>query len=329
MSRLTWLLLTISAFATAQSSQQISRNLITNGQIVSPGAYPFFVFNRYGSNVGCGGTLVWDDIVLTAAHCLRAFQGRGVYVGAEVNFGFDGDAEFHEDEVVILHPDYNSSSLLNDISVIKLQTSSSKPHAILNRDAEQQIVGTPMTVIGFGDTTFRGDLSPDLLETQVSGFDFSACVKIHEDQNRVFDDIAQFCALGLAGRDSCDGDSGGPLLLSVSSDKYIQMGIVSSGLGCGDEGIPALYTRVSTYINWIEGQICVLSSNPPVWCRTWMNNDESGNVGGGAVDATAEQIMYNNTPSTLAGDISSSFKSPWKGHWAVLVVVLSGVGRFL
>ena len=296
---------------------------ITNGQPVTAGNYPFFTFNKFGNAAGCGATIIHSDIILTAAHCRRAFIGRAAYVGPETNFGFEGSAEFHEDETFVVHPQYNATNLHNDIMVVKLQTSSNLPVVQLNRDPQRQIVGTSMMVIGFGDTTFRGDLSPNLLQTQVTGFDFEQCVQIHleQDPTVTLDQTAQFCALGTEGRDACDGDSGGPILLIDDNKEVIQMGVISSGLGCGDEGIPAVYARITTYVDWIDGQVCALSSNPPAWCSTISSDFGSGNSGGGAVDTTAETSDETLPPSVA---FSSRQLCPFIRFGATVLLLIIG-----
>lgn len=67
----------------------------------------------------------------------------------------------------------------------------------------------------------------------------------------------QICAGGESGKDSCQGDSGGPLMNEFSESldakpRWYQEGIVSWGVGCGIIGYPAIYTRVSSYMDWIR-----------------------------------------------------------------------------
>ena len=314
----------------SQLPSQRTRALITNGQPVTLGSYPFFAYNKVGNSAGCGATLIHDDILLTAAHCLPAFAGRGAYVGAETNFGLEGDqVEFHEDETYVVHPEYNASNLVNDIMVVKLQTPSTLPLVTLNRDPTTRITGIPMQVIGFGDTEFRGALSPDLLETEVIGFAFETCVRVHLeiDPTVTFDRAAQFCAMGTEGRDSCDGDSGGPILIMDENNDLTQVGIISSGLGCGSEGIPAIYARVAPYMDWIEGQICALSSYPPDWCSTWTPSGSwgnSGSGGGGALEITAETPPpTENTNSDSAGNAG---RCPTAAlFWVPVLVIFVGI----
>lgn len=70
----------------------------------------------------------------------------------------------------------------------------------------------------------------------------------------------QLCAGGEYGKDSCKGDSGGPLMRiyedhQTRQNQWYQEGVVSLGVGCARAGYPAIYTRVSRYINWIINNI--------------------------------------------------------------------------
>lgn len=65
----------------------------------------------------------------------------------------------------------------------------------------------------------------------------------------------QLCAGGQSGKDSCYGDSGGPLMRPYedgSSKRWVADGVVSWGEGCGDTGKPGVYTNTYKYINWIK-----------------------------------------------------------------------------
>lgn len=64
----------------------------------------------------------------------------------------------------------------------------------------------------------------------------------------------QLCAGGVYGKDTCDGDSGNPLM-KVSSGFWVVDGIVSFGRGCGQAGWPAVYTRVEAYEQWVRQKL--------------------------------------------------------------------------
>ena len=109
-------------------------------------------------------------------------------------------------------------------------------------------------VTGWGDTSFGGQNSPALLEIMIPLVEDDTCTSVmsgrRDDALRV-NTITELCA-GSVGRDSCQGDSGGPLVVQRNK-KYRQIGIVSYGIGCGVTF--GVYTRVSHYVDWIEGII--------------------------------------------------------------------------
>ena len=76
------------------------------------------------------------------------------------------------------------------------------------------------------------------------------------------------CAGGQEGKDSCQGDSGGPLVRRLSSNQWVLAGIVSFGYNCGDRGVPAIYTRVSSIAGWIYA-----TSNAQVFPDIRINGD--------------------------------------------------------
>ena len=62
----------------------------------------------------------------------------------------------------------------------------------------------------------------------------------------------QLCAGGQRNKDSCAGDSGGPLMLVVNGTRWFAAGVVSYGRRCGKEGWPAIYTNIMSYNDWIK-----------------------------------------------------------------------------
>lgn len=64
----------------------------------------------------------------------------------------------------------------------------------------------------------------------------------------------QLCAGGVWGYDTCDGDSGNPLM-KFTAHGWVVHGIVSFGRGCGLDDFPAVYTKVANYDDWIRRNI--------------------------------------------------------------------------
>lgn len=114
----------------------------------------------------------------------------------------------------------------------------------------------------FGEFYFliSGYSSPYLLKLAVPYVQNNECVsRYNRSRTQVRIGARQMCAGGQTGRDSCSGDSGGPLMLSQyfnGESRYFQHGIVSFGpRNCGSEGLPGVYTRVSQYMDWILDNI--------------------------------------------------------------------------
>lgn len=137
-------------------------------------------------------------------------------------------------EDLIVHSDYIPSTFTNDIALIRLATPVCLPLGDL---ATYNLDRKYATVSGWGVTVISS----------------SDCRKIYKKYTPITE--KQICAGGLHGRDSCGGDSGGPLIhvnLLDGSPRYIQHGIVSYGpRHCGTEGQPGVYTRVAHYMDWI------------------------------------------------------------------------------
>jgi secreted trypsin-like serine protease len=103
---------------------------------------------------------------------------------------------------------------------------------------------------------FGGPINRLLHHVSLPVWQQSKCKQIIDQKTRLTISDSQMCAGYLhAGKDACQGDSGGPLMLQSASGQWVVAGIVSAGRGCGDGGIPGIYTRVSFYLPWIRSVI--------------------------------------------------------------------------
>jgi len=175
-----------------QHEEQQQRDLITEGIEVSESKYPFFAFMKLGNPTGCGGTLIHEDIVLTSAQCREVFEFRGIHIGGDhTEYGANVNSEFHEDESVLVHPDYTGKGgyYKNDIMLVKLATPSQlAPVTLGTEDSLDET--TSLTVIGHGDTRHNGKLSEKLLEVNgLSLESFDACNDIYKLETLEEDDV--------------------------------------------------------------------------------------------------------------------------------------------
>ncbi|CAD6994740.1 unnamed protein product, partial [Ceratitis capitata] len=107
------------------------------------------------------------------------------------------------------------------------------------------------TVVGWGRTSEGGDLPSIVNQVKVPIMSITECRSQKYKSSRITSSM--LCA-GRPKMDSCQGDSGGPLLLS-NGVKYFIVGVVSWGVGCGRDGYPGVYTRVSKFIPWIKSNL--------------------------------------------------------------------------
>ena len=228
---------------------------IVGGTPAEVGEFPSFAWTT-GTGL-CGASLIWEDIVLTAAHCFGSFARGILYNGINLSGG-EGEL-FRGVASEFPHPEYNNETDANDIMLVLLSNPATNvPFQELNFDPDQPISGESATVIGYGRVEETGNISQVLLQTEVDIVDFDTC---DEFFRRILDDVMVCAGSGTAGRDSCAGDSGGPLLVDG-----VAVGLVSFGSGCARDNVPAVYTRISAYEEWISNGICDLSDNPPVSC---------------------------------------------------------------
>jgi trypsin len=162
-------------------------------------------------------------LVLSAAHCATAATRFRVGAWDSISDGEEIDIR-----TSIVHPDYRSSGYENDIILFQLDEAVDLPYIKLGKDS---ITGGKLTVIGFGDTEIGPGLvlSSTLREVELDYVDNDTCDEGHGDRGDVTGDM--LCAAG-DGKDSCIGDSGGPLLIKgdTAADDILAGLVVSSSL---------------------------------------------------------------------------------------------------
>jgi secreted trypsin-like serine protease len=253
--------LLVTAFAIAvdaDTAVQVSNDArIVGGKPSAQGAYPFYAVPD--GNYLCGASLIHPDILISAAHCKGSFINNNIYIGGNTLDGSDA-AETLVVTAERIHPSFNNTiEYSNDFMLIKLNKASKAPLVSLNTNSAKPVDNESVKVIGFGDTQYGGYVSASLLEVYVNVVGFSTC---QSDYPGEIDKNSMICA-AANGKDSCNGDSGGPLL----DQQGTMDGIVSWGDRCAVNGKPGVYARVSSAIDFITKGICDLSSYPPASCN--------------------------------------------------------------
>jgi len=208
----------------------------------------------------CGGSLIDEDHILTAAHCVAHLstndvQHLRVRLG-DHNIKINSEAAHISMRVkrVIRHVGFSSSTLHNDIAILTLAESvkyTDNIQPICLAVGQNQYVGSRVTVAGWGTLSEGGSQPATLMKVDVEVWNNERCDRSYGSSAPGGIMKHMLCA-SLPFQDSCSGDSGGPLFRCPPGGQCTQVGIVSWGIGCAKEKYPGVYTRVTSMQNWID-----------------------------------------------------------------------------
>ncbi|KAH8355318.1 hypothetical protein KR093_010766 [Drosophila rubida] len=260
MSRLvfTWSTLLCCCAAVSRASPQYDGRIV-GGQVTEIRNFPYQAsIQRQGEHI-CGGAIIGDYFVLTAAHC---FEDSWSLPDYSVRLGATEHAtggELLSLRQIIRHAAYDALTHDNDLALLLL-------HTRLNYTDELQAVplataqdalssATELHVSGWGLQSEAGDdgVSPVLRYVQLTHVPPAVCRSAYA---KVLPITQRMLCAARDGHDSCQGDSGGPLVgYQPGSSEGKLYGIVSWGLGCAKPDYPGVYTSVAAFRTWINAQV--------------------------------------------------------------------------
>ena len=233
---------------------------VVGGENANRADTPWFLQFTPVTNGGgslCGATAINTVWAVTAAHCVDTADGKAK-VGksfVQVNPTSRSAGTRYYVERIVIHPGYKRTSRLqlNDVALLRMKKRMPTRGLSLNTSRSAPSLGATETVYGFGER-ISGDYDSRASQLQqgvvqdLAGPSSPNCGLYGGDYRGAY----EICAgLPAGGIDACQGDSGGPLVATVGGSPRL-VGIVSTGTGCALANYPGIYTRISTYQNWIK-----------------------------------------------------------------------------
>nr|CAH7763072.1 unnamed protein product [Callosobruchus chinensis] len=230
---------------------------IVGGHNADVNEWPWIAALFVGGRQFCGGSLIDNQHILSAAHCVAHMSSwdvaRLTVRLGDHNIKTASEVRHVEKRVkrVVRHRGFDSRTLYNDIAILTLDSPVEFSHQIRPiclPSGGGDHSGKTGTVIGWGSLRESGPQPAVLQEVNIPIWNNRDC-KLKYGPAAPGGIVEHMICAGRANRDSCSGDSGGPLM--VKNGKWVQIGIVSWGIGCGKGQYPGVYTRVEKFLPWI------------------------------------------------------------------------------
>ncbi|CAI9572888.1 unnamed protein product [Staurois parvus] len=249
---------------------QFSRSMlarIARGNTAKRGISPWIAMFSRNRHPFCGGSLIGNKWVITAAHCLHhevtpeetsltlnTLSSFNITLGKHKTSKKDDSEQVFQATNLFLHPMYNASTFQNDIALVELSE-----QAFLNDYVmpicipEEEVHPEDFVVISGWGKQFLKRLPEALMEIEIPVVDHEVCKSGYLKIGRVLTDDMLCAGLREGGKDACSGDSGGPMVtFSQHKNNWYLAGTVSWGVGCGDSDRYGVYSNVYKNVDWIK-----------------------------------------------------------------------------
>lgn len=238
---------------------------MVNGDEATPNSWPWQISLRYRDYPDyyayghiCGGSLIENDLVLTAAHCVNFNSKPDMFKVTVGSHYREGSPTAVQETINVInityHENYNDQTVENDVALLKLEwpiTASDQVNKVcLPENRRDQIpLGISCYITGWGRTIGGGSAAEVLQEALLPVANDTTCREKMAVVGTVYRKL-MLCA-GAQGKGGCQGDSGGPLVCEENG-KWVLRGVVSWGTGWCYTDYYTVFARVSNFVKWIE-----------------------------------------------------------------------------
>ncbi|XP_065366497.1 chymotrypsin-1-like [Calliphora vicina] len=237
---------------------QKPQSRIVGGEIAPEAFAPWQVSmqNQYGNHF-CGGAIIADQYVITAASCVAGLDKRSVKVVTSTNDWMGLAWEYYVEDIII-HCNFDKPLYHNDIALIKLTTLiayDDKTQNITLAELDELQEGETLTMTGWGSWQLGQHYPEELKKLDAMLISNERCKNMYAQYADDVDD-GHLCVLPRSGNGACHGDTGGPLVNS----KGQLVGVGNWGVPCA-HGFPDVFAKLSFYNDWIRTSIkgCTLA----------------------------------------------------------------------
>ncbi|KAM8704776.1 hypothetical protein ACLKA7_009262 [Drosophila subpalustris] len=222
---------------------------VTGGDLAGLGEWPWIVSiqNQFGLPF-CGGAIIDDVWILTAASCVSGLRARNLYILTGTLSSWNNTALHYFVDEIHVHCNFDKPLYHNDIAMLHLSSSityNTETAKISLSEVDELQEGEKLSFAGWGTTSAEGSGSQYLQQSEGNYLSVDKCRSALGETDDV--DLGHVCVQMEAGKGMCHGDTGGPL---INAQKQL-VGIGNWGVPCG-RGFPDVYARVAFYNDWIR-----------------------------------------------------------------------------